>query len=63
MFVLAAAAVAHSSVQSSEALAVIAAIFIAAFWRFLLKLGIALLVVMILVLIFGGASALLGLHV
>ena len=59
MFVLAAAAVAHSSVQSSEAVAIIAAIFIAAFWRFLRKLGIALLVVMVLVLVFGGASAIL----
>jgi hypothetical protein len=62
MFALAAVA-AHGTAQSSEVLVVIVAIVIAAFWRFLLKLGIAIVTVMILVLLFGGASGLLhGLH-
>jgi hypothetical protein len=57
---LALAAAAHGSVQSSETVALIAAIFIAVFWRALIKVGLALLVIMILVLLFGGASAIMS---
>jgi intracellular septation protein A len=57
-----AAAAAHGSVQSSEVLAIIASIVIAAFWRFFLKLGIAILIIGFLILLFGGASAIFGLH-
>lgn len=56
-----AAAVTHSGIQSSEALAVIIAVVIAAFWRFIVKIGIALLGIGFLVLIFGGASAIIHL--
>lgn len=57
MFALAAAAVTHGGIQSSDAFAVIVAVVIAAFWRFIVKIGIALLGIGFLVLIFGGASA------
>lgn len=64
MLVLAAAAATHSGIQSSEALAVIGAVVIAAFWRFILKIGIALLGIGFLVLVFGGAAAIIHiLHV
>lgn len=56
MFAQAAAAVTHSGINSPDAFAVIVAIVIAVFWRFLVKIGIVLLGIGIIVLVVGAAS-------
>jgi hypothetical protein len=55
---------AHSASQGSSAiLFIIAAIAVAAFWKALIKIGLAVLVIGVLIVIFGGASAIIsGLH-
>lgn len=56
MFALAAVNAAHSSVQSSEVLLLVGAVIVAAFWRPILKVAIAVLGIAIVVMIVGGAT-------
>jgi hypothetical protein len=58
---LALASAAHGGVGQSETLLIIAAVALAAFWRALVKVGLAVLVIGFLILLFEGASA--ALHV
>lgn len=57
MFALAAVAAAHGSVQSSEVLLIIGAVAVAAFWKSIVKVAIALLGIAIVVMIVDGAAA------
>lgn len=59
MLVLASAA-AHSGLNSSAAVALIAAVLIAMFWKAIVKFGLAVLALMFIILIFGGASAIVS---
>jgi hypothetical protein len=60
---LALASAAHGGVAQSEALFIIAAVVVAAFWKALIKIGLAVLVIGSLILLFSGASALVhGVH-
>jgi hypothetical protein len=60
---LALASAAHGGVAQSETLFIIVAIAVAAFWKALVKIGLAVLVIGFLFLMFSGASALVhGVH-
>jgi hypothetical protein len=56
---LALASAAHGGIGQSETLFIIAAIAVAAFWRALIKVGLAVLLIGFLLLFFEGASAVL----
>lgn len=56
MFALAAAVATHGSAQPAEFLLVIGAVAVAAFWKSILKVAIALLGITIVVMIVGGAA-------
>jgi hypothetical protein len=56
---LALASAAHGGIAQSETLFIIAAVAVAAFWRALIKVGLAVLVIGFLILLFEGASAIL----
>jgi hypothetical protein len=63
MLVLAASAVHSGGANSSAVIFFVTAIAIAAFWRALIKIGFAVLILGFLMAIFAGGSALItGLH-
>jgi hypothetical protein len=59
MLALASAAAAQGSQSSGLVLVLIAAVGVAIFWRGLIKVGLALIVVLFAVLLVGGAEALI----
>lgn len=60
---LALMAAAHSGASTDEMMFIVAAVAVAAFWKALVKVGLAVLVIGALILFFSGASALAhGLH-